>query len=269
MAAAINEGILQTSTDPSEVSPSCSTGNCTFAPYDTLGVCANMEDISSTIVHNCHAERIGAFKRCFYSVEDLQMSPPWREDNYTAIIPDISLWLGASDVNTSSNGPYPDPKSLGTFYVIYLPDTSAYFNDTGKSYLEELVALKGSMDLCIISHETEVTNGVTKTTEQSRVTDLTWQIVEKMDSENNPISAISSTKSGEEFWMTQDAGRAFKAYLQVETFHGTSPMVRKGESESGFTTAATNMASLLVNQQNGKDGLLKFLDNMALSMTNR
>lgn len=262
MEAAINSAIIQTPADPSDVPGNCSSGNCTFPIYQTMGVCSTLDDITPTIVRNCHHENTGASTRCFYSVKDLQTHPPWREDNFTAEGIEMTLWVGASFIRIDENN-YPDPNSLGEFYTIYLPNTTAY--DSEANFTKALVALKGSLNLCVISYQTNVTNGITKTVETSRATDLIWRPLQKTTNNTN-TSVIWTTSGGKEYWISQDSGYAFKNYLSLDVFYGHSQTGIGGDR--GSTDAAVTLAGLLVNQKNGQNALSKMLDNLATSMTN-
>ena len=85
-----------------------------------MGVCSEAEDVSSTIVRNCHRRFPGdKTPNCFYSVKDLQDDPPYREDNMTISGIQMSLWVGAGDTGIGDNTEYTNPVSLGTFYTIY------------------------------------------------------------------------------------------------------------------------------------------------------
>lgn len=262
MEAAINSAIIKTPADPSDVTGNCSSGNCTFPIYETMGVCSRLDDITPTIVRNCHHENIGASTQCFYSVSDLQTHPPWREDNFTTAGIQMTLWVGASSVTIDEDN-YSDPNSLGVFYTIYLPDTTAYGSQG--NFTKALVALKGSLDLCVISYQTTVTNGITKTVEKSRATDLTWQPVRK-EINNNDTPVISTTSGGKEYWMSEDSGYAFKNYLGLDVFYGHSQTGVGGDL--GSTDASATLAGLLVNQKGGQAAVSNMLDNLATSMTN-
>ena len=267
MNVAINAAVQQILADPSEVQATCQTGNCTFALYETMGICAQVDDVTATIVRNCHHESSGPSRTCFYSVADLQDQPPWREDNMTVANPQMSLWVGASDVHPPN---YPNPNALGTFYTIYLPDTKAFDTiDQLDDFTPALVALKGSLNLCTITYNTSVTNGVTKTVETQRTTNLPWSPAQAdIQNTDTPVISAKTASGGTEYQITQSSGFAFKTYLSAEIFHGDSQVGTGGEL--GSTAASATLAQFLVNRpkQEGNDELVKMLDNMAVAMTN-
>lgn len=264
METAINSGILQTPADPSEVTGDCPTGNCTFS-YQTMGVCSRLDDVSPTIITDCHHENIGAATQCFYSVADLRDRPPWREDNMTTVGLEMTLWVAASKADESGIVD-PNPSSLGVFYTLYLPDTKVYpYSGSRPNFTGHMVALKGSFNLCVISYQTTVQNGVTKTEEKSRVVDLTWeQDEQKIDDSERQI--LSTTTGGKQYWITQDSMNAFKKYFSYEVFHGHSQTGLGGEM--GSTDAAAALAGLLVNKADGQGAVSRMLENAAVGMTN-
>ena len=257
MEAAINSAIIQMPADPSEVAGSCSSGNCTFPTYGTLGVCSKLDDVTPTIVHDCHHEDTGATSRCFYTVTELQVNPPYRWDNFSTDDPQMTLWVGAPG-NMGSL----DLNSLGQFYTIYLPDTKGYGSQA--NITEELVALKAELYLCIISYQTNVTNGITKTVEVDRATNLTWQ----RGFDNNDASFISTTSDGKRYWMYDNSTYAFWNYLTLDVFHGHGEMNGFVDGEIGTTDAASTLAGLLVDKKGGQGAVSKMLENLAISMTN-
>ncbi len=260
MEAAINSAIIQIPADPSEVAGNCSSGNCTFPIYETVGVCSKLNDITPMIVNNCHHENTSTTLRCFYSVTELRVNPPWRRDNFSTDAPPMTLWVGASDSTDDL-----DHISLVQFYTIYLPDRKTY--DSRANITEELVALKGELDLCVISYQTTVANGITKTVEVDRATDLTWQTDFKYI-DNNDVSVMSTVSGGKEYWMSQDSMDAFRSYLSLDVFHGYSEIDGLVMGDLGTTDAAATLTALLVDKEGGQDDVSKMLDNLAISMTN-
>ena len=237
-----------------------------------MGVCSEVEDVSSTIVRNCHRSFPGdETPTCFYTVKDLQDDPPFREDNMTLFpsaesIP-MSLWIGAGDTGPADDDPYPNPVSLGTFYTIYFHDKNDVDSMVSESsdYTPVLTALKGSLNLCTMTLQTKVTNGATTTTQTQQTTDLHWAT--STNDTGTPIISVTAT-DGKYYSLTQHSGRGFKIYLADEIFYGNSQTLTGGYW--GSTPAAQTLTGLLVDRpiQEGIDGLTKMLENMAIAMTN-
>ncbi|KAK9357251.1 hypothetical protein V1504DRAFT_481897 [Lipomyces starkeyi] len=66
---AIYEGIFQSQSRNSSVTPACASGNCTFRDYQSLGFCSQCADISSEVTHEgvCDPSAIG-FPNCTFSL---------------------------------------------------------------------------------------------------------------------------------------------------------------------------------------------------------
>lgn len=271
MNAAINSAIQQIPASFSDVQANCQTGVCTFSDYQTMGVCSKVEDVSSTIVRNCHSRFTGdKTPNCFYSVKDLQDDPPYREDNMTIFDIPMSLWVGAGDTGIGDNTEYTDPVSLGTFYTIYFHDKADIDSMVSQSsdYTPVLTALKGSLNLCTMTLQTNVTNGVTSTTQTQQTTDLPWAKSQMTINDTDTPVVSATAADGKDYSITQHSGRGFKIYLADEIFYGNSQTLTGGYW--GSTPAAGTLTGLLVDKpiQEGIDGLTKMLDNMAVAMTN-
>ena len=182
-----------------------------------MGVFPEVDDVTSTIVSDCQSESTGTLKECFYSVADLQKRLPWRRDCFTTQDRKMRLWVGPGSVNVLGKTDQ-NSKSLATFYAIYLPSTQVYGSPGNEANLtNHLTALKGNLNLCVISYWTNVTYGITKTEEVSRVTDLTWQTAQKtLAKVVKPV--ISTTIAGKDYWMTQYSRNAFQQYSSMEAF---------------------------------------------------
>lgn len=271
MNAAINSAIQQAPASFSDVQPICPTGNCTFPDYETMGVCSEAEDVSPTIVRNCHRRFPGdKTPNCFYSVKDLQDDPPYREDNMTIFGIPMSLWVGAGDTGIGDNTEYTNPASLGTFYTIYFHNKGDIdsMDSESSDYTPVLTAVKGSLNLCIMTLQTNVTNGVTSTTQTQQTSDLPWA-KSQMTINGTDTPVISATAAdGKDYYITLHSGRGFKIYLADEIFWGNSQTLTGGYW--GSTPAAATLTGLLVDKpiQEGLDGLTKMLDNMGVAMTN-
>lgn len=49
MRLAVYNGLLSTNSSSFDVAPNCLTGNCTFDPHQSMGVCSQCADISSSL----------------------------------------------------------------------------------------------------------------------------------------------------------------------------------------------------------------------------
>ena len=291
VGAAIYTAIVGTTADPSDVRATCQTSTCTFESYSTLGVCSRVDDVTPDVVQKCRPSRQNPSLGCAYIVKELQDHPPWRIGNLTTggggngkgplMFPN-TLWVGSSDIvptpiggDTQSGYQYtfPDPNTLSEFYTVYVQNTTDYdTTGAGPDLVGSVVALKAGLDLCVYQYDTTFTNGVTKTVEKGRVTDLKWAQVNKVIA-NNQFSAVSATNGGQEYWMDSSTLNAFNQYLGLEIFRGSSSQGIKVDNSgigAEYSDAAETFAGLLVNKPrpDGRDALKKMLDNLGAGMTN-
>ncbi|KAL8710173.1 MAG: hypothetical protein Q9220_005256 [cf. Caloplaca sp. 1 TL-2023] len=276
MGTAIVSVLSGTPVSPSDITGDCQTGNCTFQAYSTMGICSKVEDVSSTIVKRCPRNTDDGFlPGCTYTVQELRDHTPWRQENLTTLFKGSqayhSLWLGASDTREYD---LPDPNTLVEFYAVYLTDTTVFDSDSEADFSDAVSALKGSLNLCVLSYQTQVVNGTTQTSELSRKTDLAWKIESKKVCEHGTSSCevIATTDGGDEYWIDTFNKRAFNQYLGLEIFRGYSSAKLNvvNFDESGLIDTAPIVADLLVDKTkaNGQIALGKMLDDLAVGMTN-
>ena len=170
MRLAIEAGLTNTDTSPSSVTGDCPTSDCTWPDYLSLGICSSVDDVTPRITEHCESPNDnGDPNSCTYSVPALKQHPPFSGTNLSH---GATLFVGASNpVNHTS---YPALNTLVEFYIIYLKNLSV-LKDFEPSYTNQLVALKGTLDLCLYEYRTTVTNGTTNTTQIDMLTDLDWQ----------------------------------------------------------------------------------------------
>lgn len=66
MLAAIYTGLLSSDTSPSDVTPNCQTGNCTWPLYNSLGICSSVANITDAVTITCPNNTDIGY-RCRYS----------------------------------------------------------------------------------------------------------------------------------------------------------------------------------------------------------
>ena len=290
VGTAIYTAIVGTTADPSDVRATCQTSKCTFGSYSTLGVCSRVDEVTPDVVQTCRPSQKDPTLGCAYIVKELQDHPPWRIGNLTTgdrgdgkrpLMSPNTLWVGSSDIvptpiagNTQSGYHYtfPDPNTLSEFYTVYVQNTTDY-DPTGArpDLLSSVVALKAGLDLCVYQYDTTFIDGVTKTVEKGRVTDLKWAQVDKVIA-NKKFSAVSARSGGQEYWMDSSTVGAFNRYLGLEIFRGSSHQginVQISGLGAEYSDAAETFAGLLVNKPrpDGRDALKKMLDNLGTGMT--
>ncbi|KAL8704139.1 MAG: hypothetical protein Q9201_002689 [Fulgogasparrea decipioides] len=294
MKLAVLTGLFRDSVNESEVQGQSITGNSTFEIYTSMGVCAVVEDVTSTIVTDCGEGRGGSTisdDKCTATVKGLQKHPPF--ETFSSHMPknkDDTLWIGASQGNVRSGYTYQDSdNTLVEFYVIYLPDISVVtMGDTGTIVpytMQSLQALKGTLKLCAYTYNSTMEFGVTKTVVVKKDTELKWTNGRKdfNGTSKNGIVATAA-ESSENLWMDLESMAGLSTYLATQTFNGSARMLPPPDNKPGSnvvysnpsniysTVASKSIASHLYNADNkvtdGSGSLSRLLDNMATSMTN-
>lgn len=135
-----------------------------------------------------------------------------------------------------------------------------------------IAAFKVGLDLCAYQYNTTFINGVTKTVQISRATDLKWATVEKVNA-NHSFNAVSSETGDNDYWMEQNTIRQFNNYLGLEIFYGSTSQGINVNVEGNVAPACDNpytFANQLVNKSKteGQDSLRQTMDNLAIGMTN-
>lgn len=281
MKYAIVTGLMRDGVNPSEVQGSSSTGNCTFGTYNSVAVCASVEDVTSDIVPNCKAidHWSGVSDdECTYSLPTLNEHPPFRKEKTT----NATLYLGASMIYQVEaligDSSIPINDTLIEFYSIYRPNLTIESNYSG-----QLVALKGALKLCSQTYNSSIQFGVTTTTILDQSSNLNWTL-----SDGGHISSVPN--STDTIYMDGRALLALSLWLITDTFLGTAQMSPPPKNVTNAkdgvqvpeiknppifsTTTSQQIATHLYGSANGyevTDGvkaLSDLLNNVAISMTN-
>ena len=252
---------------PSNVLGSCVTGNCTWQDYQSLGVCSNVTDVSSTITSSCR-KRASQFKRvgCNYSVPAIDEEATARGTVLETYRDGQTLWVGASNpppmlggMGSERHMP-PSLEMLEQFYVIYVPDPTRWVElDKTEDHKDKLFALQATLSLCVNTYHTNMTFGVMNTTLLSQEKNLDWQ--NDIESGDRPYPS-TVMHGGERFWMSGLNRKGLHDYLSVQTFTGS---VKGGSPENDVVR---RIKASLYDDRAGRRGLSDLLDNLAVSMSN-
>lgn len=159
----------------SEISPSCTTGNCTWDPYPSLAVCYKITDMSSEITKN--ACDLAAFDKAFLAEVGLK-NPGYPCFNYTLPLEARDSALDTSHEasnffgNSSLSNYQPSLDGLEVLALnsvlgtsnssfagaslIYQPN----FRDSINSTIPSPIAYQIDFELCIQTYNTTVINGI-------------------------------------------------------------------------------------------------------------
>ena len=296
MKLAILTGLLRDGVDPSEVRGSSVTGNCTFGVFGSLGVCASVEDVTSSIVSVCKdTEQDSGLSddNCSYTVPALRRNPPFRsvktrpgEDLYSTLYMGASMiYVNAYQDDTSET---PINDTLIEFYIIYVPDLTTLSQPVRgykTDYSGKLAALKGTLSLCAHTYNSSMQFGVINTTLQAQETHLAWRHGLAADRDNLSGYLTSAPKTSDTLFMDPKALNGLSIWLIVSTFTGTASMppppppdlpgtiVSNGQGVFN-TLASKQVATHLYGSETGSkvtDGvgaMSRLLDNVAMSMSN-
>ena len=267
MQLGIIQALLKPNISPSELEGDCpKTGNCTYGIYTTMGVCSSVDDVTPSLVKDCPPQEDGTNSGCSYTVPDLRNHPTYQKDNFSSRL-DNTLWVGSSMVDPQGYR-FPKANTLVEFYVIYLSDLSVLSLDSKANYTAALVALKGTLDMCVYTYSTTVTNGVTNTIQIDVSTNLNWQTTQK-DLDQTDTTVVAATDSnGTEYYMTEGARFAFNNYLSSVTFQGTAEIAHIQDPKLSPSNDNVQAISTSVANGGGIQGLSKLMTNLATSMTN-
>ncbi|KAL8703517.1 MAG: hypothetical protein Q9201_003302 [Fulgogasparrea decipioides] len=164
------------------------------------------------------------------------------------------MWVGASN---TLNYKYPGINTLVQFYVIYVPNLTKWDKlDLTEDHKDELVALQATLETCLYTYSTNMTFGVARTTEVSKMTDLDWQTGEStFDDKKTTFATVTTTHKSEEFWMSSASMRSKESTPDV----------------GGNITDNDNVriiAESIYDDHAGIKGLSKLLENLSVSMSN-
>lgn len=279
---AVKDGLLRKDISPSGVTGVCPTGNCTWPDYQSLGVCADVVDVSERITSNRRrqSESTRPAGRN-YAVPDTKDTVGLK-NGYFYDKPSFSgtilatgelrdtLWIGSQD---TVNDQYQGTNKLIQFYTIYVRDLTTWdkHKDFTQDYKNELTALQVTLSLCVYTYRTSMTFGVTNTTTISKETNLDWI----QDSETNDGVAsnmISTTYGPERFSMGGFNQASWSDFFTFETFLGAAQFrsAKPGEEGGNFTEndSVRSVANSVYVDHAGIDGLSKLMDTLAVSLTN-
>ena len=259
MRLAVEAGLTNTDTSPSSVTGDCPTGNCTWPDYLSLGICSSVDDVTPSIIAHCESPTDnGDPNYCSYSVPALKQDPPFSGSNLSH---GATLFIGASNPNHS----YPALNTLVEFYVIYLKNLSV-IEDFKPSYTNQVIALQGTLDLCLYRYETTMTNGITNTTQIDKLTDLDWQTSDIVS--DDPLISTSAPGVTNTFSFNKNVAEYFRYYLSLVTFTGEATENKKAENFIYSSDSAQTLATNIRGVPPDIDGLRGQMENLAISMTN-
>lgn len=290
------EGLVNGLHNLSSVTPSCSTGNCSWTEYSSLGMCAKVVDLSGDILNNpCNTTALDALFELTH-----WHNPGYPCYNYTLpyialnledtagndiLLANISISSAASspsefDSDTSTAlqvlqiSQAASNNSLISYYMIYQPGLEASL--TNSSFAAPL-AYSITLDFCLQTYNTTVSNGLAQTIlTSSRIFDVAVSnTVLEDDIVYEPVSNYSSITVEDKIFTVSDVGAASLALSSELAFWGPCYQDGNGDAsnKANDVTCTGNVGATIINamRKNSTDPLStvsEVADNVATSLTN-
>ena len=299
MKMQVLQGLLEPTADLNDVQTSCTTSNCTFPSYSTVGVCHSTVDYTSHIVSSCQRIRrvddSDGPLDCTYKFDTLPSDNSGKPftSSYANNQQNISFGQARYKdvmVNTpdyGENNPllsigfdfdYLDEGNIVTFFVIHHNHTG---NETDDLKVN-VRALKGIFRFCVYNLDTTVRDGRTSTSINAIYKDIPWrQINETMTDPHSNQSLYSAaflevSDTKERFVVDRLSKWSMNQYL--------SRLVLKGDwagnstydhAEYATTDVARALGRAMFRQLpdgtsvfQGLEGVERMLNNTATRLTN-
>lgn len=277
MLSAIRSGMLDTYRSLSNVSGTCPTSQCTWDNHTTLAVCSLVEDISSTTVVFNGSVSIQELKDRNRTLKDIVGSTAatfWTD----------SLFFPSANAGRTNTSRETKPNSKGMpnlaeIYVVYWPSCNGTSPlKTARTDPKSWRALKGTLNLCMLTLDANTTDGKMNTT----VLDKQINVFEPVSGYKDYAANISyyCTPAGQEPRSCID-GSWWSSYARqlAQTFSGSAYFEPGGDnyvySQSALTLAQdvlgvdpVSCGNLSLTDHEGFKGFDMRLNNVATSMTN-
>ncbi|KAL8658221.1 MAG: hypothetical protein Q9226_001158 [Calogaya cf. arnoldii] len=246
-----------------------------------MGVCSDVLDVSPTIISTPRAgsNKDGIPPGNDYSVPDTKdtknviengpvnqiKKPSFSGKVLSSVKNGDTLWVGSQD---TANKQYERTNQLMRFYVIYVRNLTSWneIKNFKRDHKDELTALQVTLDLCLYTYTTNMTFGVTSTTEVTKKTDLQWKV---STDPKRDTTYMETTNASETFSMSEINQWSWNNFLTYQTFLGAAQYRPRGGPENTTENdVVRSIANSLYNEGTGIEGLSRLMDNLALSMTN-
>ena len=289
------QGLLEPKADLNDIQASCSTSNCTFPSYSTIGVCHSIVDYTSHVLKDCYnMERLDGSKGpldCTYNINDLSIemdnnSFPLERKNVSfshSIYKDVMVdtpSYGGDDAGVAIQYYFdPDGGNIVTFFVIYQDQSAIHTIDSR----DTVRALKGPFRFCVYTVNTVVLNGKTSTQFEQVYKDVHWQKFSQSTAKKKIPRPIYYTAALEEegypkqtFTVDHLSKWSLNQYLSKLVFKGNwagNNIFYRTEDSTSDTARAMGRA-MYHPQVNGElvlqslEGLERMLNNTTTRLTN-
>jgi hypothetical protein len=296
MRTAILTGLYGNENDPSTVSGSCPTPNCTWHPYTSLAFCPSLvENVSSTIQKQCVNLTFGdddtQYTFCNVTTNNLAVNSisgvSCPSENIGVYSVSQNVFGKDTNSSTTSNDGKTELKLVDIFAIYQKTENSSSLDSINafkSCQSSEFIALKASISLCLQTFQTSMTNGSTNTTVVENHTTLGWNgLPLDMDPVLEDISYPVWTQiDGDSQNYTSDSHtiKFLVDALQFQVFHGAAiiqgnimSLLRSDEdvSDGTISVALALFGPKLENSNDLPSSIMAFqnlLSNFTSAMTN-
>jgi hypothetical protein len=243
MAAAISSGLFHDSASTlASLTPSCPTGNCTWPEYESLGICAEIADISDLLTTS---ETSVGFNQSLPN--GLYVFAPAGEA--------ITLFVASANTSVPTIA-FPNiTLPVADFFVIASP--AAPGSGTKGSFVLEV-----SLFFCVQTLSTATTNGLSTTTLAK------WDDFFQRDSDTNYFNYTAKPTGQDETFLVTQAGAGYIQGFLATEFSGAYS--RSPDGAGGIYD--TDAIRAFVNARNtgpyDQLALEYLIGNLATSMSN-
>lgn len=258
--AAIYNGMTSTPS-LSDITPQCSTGNCTFEPYHSLSICAypvaNLtSQINITTITNgadCSVWGTGSRHMCKYSLPNgMELHGIGEFLNISKASSNPTLTSTLTSMSYSND-------TILDFFVVYY-----------SAALNTVQAMEGALKFCGQTYNTSVTSAQTKTNiiDSWGALDMTYSTPRASGPPIYPLVGGQQVLS-----VDQDVFTAMGVALE-QVFQGNWAESDDGNQffltpDGSISTAAQVLSILLFNETEPMAALQNFTDKLSIALTNK
>ncbi|KAF2219619.1 hypothetical protein BDZ85DRAFT_276095 [Elsinoe ampelina] len=233
MKSAVYSGLFAESNDPgAALNVTCSTGNCTFTPFETLGICTSCVDMSQIMTRYCQegVPEDGNVTSCGWELPGRSASLNTSSDVFS-----MTPTFGAS----TGSLPYSTLMRL-----TFMGTESRTFSDVLNPWAQQC-----TLSACIQTLQSSVTNGIL--TERLLSTQTNTTVISSVSTSNPPPLTLTSPTTNTTFLLASGSKLALEAWF--------STLFRSG-SATRSTPPPIQNGNVLVNLTVGVSSGMTFFD---------
>jgi hypothetical protein len=255
---ALSQGLTSSGT-VQPIQPTCSTGNCTFPVYNTLGLCASIVDVSDLLNSTCDTRSMAT--TCVVGLNGVFPTTSVQLTSFNLFMPGSNV---TDPQNAAAANVTAYPTINNVFANVSLPAAVVYayyapsFNSPDKSSPYQFVAYELSLAYCVQTLQTNVSEGIA----------ATGIINTETEFENTTTAMPSMRYNDTLFYITTQPD----IYLMMRSmFNGNWSRLFAGPANDQEVTLDSTIgvaAMRFAVAAEGVPGLRRVWQNVATSMTN-